>query len=95
MTTLEPTRQVPAFAVVYEPQADGSWSAHFVDIPRVRAVAPSFGLVKARIAEAGREAYEQMLPAERAALPRAVVGYAHLDRLERVVLLEEPLPRPF
>ncbi len=90
------TRPVPAYAVVYEPKPDGWWRATLVDFPEITVTASTFGVAKARITEAGRRAFEEAMQGG-AALPRpkAVVGYAYLDKSDRVCRLDAPVPGLF
>lgn len=86
----------PAYAVVYTPKPNGRWQAHLVDFPSVKVDGPNFGVVKAKIAEAGRDHYKRVtagtLPID---APKSVVGYVYINEDEDVCRFDTATPDLF
>jgi hypothetical protein len=66
-----------AYAVVYRPQPDGSWTAQLADMPHVQVRGADIDEVKDRIRKDGRQHVRMFGEVDVA--KRTVVGYVYLD----------------
>ena len=67
-----------AYAAIYRPHPDGSWTAELADLPDIHVKGADIDEVKDRLRASGRQhvrTHGENIPVDR----RIVVGYVHLD----------------